>query len=208
MTEFWENAFSEKQLMWGFEPTASAIFARDHFVSAGVQEVLIPGFGYGRNAKVFLDAGMNVTGIEISETAIELARSQLGLEVKIHHGSVTEMPFDDCEYDAVFCFGLIYLLAATERAKLIRDCYDHLKPGGLMIFTVISKKAPMFGQGAKLADDTYERWPGLAMFFYDESSVRKEFGAWGLMESFEIDEPSPNGEALPFINIVCRKPEL
>ena len=31
-----------------------------------MSKVLIPGFGYGRNARVFHDAGMVVSGIEIS----------------------------------------------------------------------------------------------------------------------------------------------
>lgn len=45
---------------------------------------------------------MSVTGIEISETAIFLARTQLGLEIPIHHGSVSNMPFDARWYDGVF----------------------------------------------------------------------------------------------------------
>ena len=205
MTEFWETAFTEKQLMWGFEPTASAIFARNYFARMGVKDVLIPGIGYGRNAKVFLDHGMSVTGIEISDTAIALARSQLGLQIPIYHGSVTNMPYDSRQYDGVFCYGLIYLLDADGRAKLIRDCYRQLTLGGHMIFTVISKKAPMYGQGARLGDDWYERLPGLQMFFYDAALVEREFGPHGLVEFSEIDEPTPGGDSLPFINVVCKK---
>ena len=142
VTEFWESAFNEKLLMWGDAPTASASLARDTFTRAGAESVLIPGIGYGRNARPFLERGMSVTGIEISETAIELARSRLGLEIPIVHGSVTDMPFDGRRYDGIFCYGLVYLLDARGRAKLIRDCYRQLEPGGAMIFTVISKKAP------------------------------------------------------------------
>lgn len=205
MTEFWENAFTEKQLMWGLEPTASALFARDYFVRMGVKEVLIPGIGYGRNAKVFLERGMTVTGIEISETAIDLARSQLGLQIPIYHGSVADMPYDSRQYDGIFCYGLIYLLDAAGREKLLRDCYRQLTPGGHMIFTVISKKAPMYGQGTRLGDDWYERMPDLKMYFYDASSVEREFGPHGLVELSEIDEPTHSGGSFPFINVVCKK---
>jgi SAM-dependent methyltransferase len=205
MTEFWETAFTEKQLMWGSEPTASAIFASDCFARMGVKDVLIPGVGYGRNAKVFLDHGMSVTGIEISDKAIALARSQLGLHIPIHHGSVANMPYDSRQYDGIFCYGLIYLLDAEGRAKLIRDCYRQLTPGGQMIFTVISKEAPMYGQGARLDDDWYERLPGLTMFFYDAASISREFGPHGLFKFSEIDEPMPGGGSLPFINVGCEK---
>ena len=204
-TEIWEAVFADKKIMWGLEPTLSAIFAKDYFVRMGVRDVLIPGVGYGRNAKLFFDHGMSVTGIEISETAISLARSQLGLDIPIHHGSVANMPFDTRQYDGVFCHGLIYLLDTDGRAKLIRDCWEQLAPGGSMIFTVISKEAPMYGQGPRLGDDWYEIHPGMKMYFYGTDSVEREFGDYGLVEHSKIDEPLHNGSSFPFINVVCRK---
>lgn len=205
MTDIWEKQFAERQLMWGLEPTRSVVLASDRFARGGVRDVLIPGVGYGRNAQVFLERGMTVTGIEISESAIGLARSQLGLTMPIHHGSVSNMPFDEHQYDGVFCYGLIYLLDADGRSKLIRDCWAQLRAGGIMIFTVISKDAPMYGQGPRLADDWYEIHPGLKMFFYDEASVQREFGAYGVIEQSKIDEPLHNGSSFPFIHVVCTK---
>ncbi|MEY4577099.1 MAG: hypothetical protein RL701_1802 [Pseudomonadota bacterium] len=205
VTEFWETAFTKMQTAWGLEPTVSAALARDYFARVGVEDVLIPGIGYGRNARPFLQCGMSVTGIEISETAIALARSQLGLEIPIVHGSVCDMPFDDRQYDGIFCYGLVYLLDAQGREKLIRDCYRQLSPGGHMIFTVISKKAPMYGQGPRLGEDWYERLPNLPMYFYDAASVQREFGPHGLLEFSEIDEPSGGGVSLPFIQVICKR---
>lgn len=205
MTEFWENAFTEKHLMWGCEPTRSARLASDHFARVGVKDVLIPGVGYGRNAKPFLDRGLLVTGIEISETAIALARSQLGLAIPIHHGSVADMPYDRRQYDGIFCYGLIHLLDAGGRTKLIRDCYEQLSAGGHMIFTTVSKQAPMYGRGPHLGEDWYEILPGVKMYFYDASSVEREFGPRGLVEFSEVEEPAPGGGTLPFIYVVCRK---
>jgi SAM-dependent methyltransferase len=205
MTELWEATFRENQLLWGLEPTASAGFAGDYFARMGVKHVLIPGIGYGRNAKPFIEHGMSVSGIEISETAIALARTQVGLQIPIHHGSVTNMPFDRRQYDGIFCYGLIHLLDADGRQKLIRDCYRQLTPGGHMIFAALSKRAPMYGQGTRLGDDWYERLPNLTMYFYDAESVEREFGPYGLVESTEIDESLGGGGSLPFINVVCRK---
>ena len=88
MKDFWESNFIEKQTMWGFEPADSAIMVKDFFVENKITDILIPGIGYGRNAKIFLENEMNVTGIEISKTAIELARIQNRLDIPIRHGSV------------------------------------------------------------------------------------------------------------------------
>lgn len=83
MAEFWETNVQDKQMMWGEGPALSALFARDYFLKKGVTNVLIPGVGYGRNAKPFIDAGMTVTGIEVSQTAIDLARSRMELDITI-----------------------------------------------------------------------------------------------------------------------------
>lgn len=74
-----------------------------------------------------------------------------------------------------------------------------------MIFSVISKKAPMYGQGPKLGDDWYEIHPGSRMYFYDADSVERELGRHGLVEQSELDEPLHNGSSFPFINVVCTK---
>ena len=148
-----------------------------------------------------------MTGIEISKTAIDLAR-QNGLDIRIYHGSVTDMPFDDRLYDGIFCYALIHLLNKREREKFIKDCYNLLKPNGYMIFTTVSKSAPMFGKGKHLSKDRFEIMKGVKMFFYDSDSVKQEFEKYGLIEFSEIDEPIKNMEnKLPvkFIIVKCKK---
>ncbi|MDD4191356.1 MAG: class I SAM-dependent methyltransferase [Mangrovibacterium sp.] len=151
MTEYWESSYREMQTLWGFEPSDSAILSKDFFLVHKAKEILIPGIGYGRNAKIFCDAGFNVTGIEISRTAVELARNKNELDTRIFNGSVTEMPFDKKVDDGIFCYALVHLLNSRERRKFIQDCFNQLKPGGYMIFTAVSKKASMHGSGKQLS---------------------------------------------------------
>jgi SAM-dependent methyltransferase len=198
-TEFWEKSFIEKQEMWGFEPARSAVLTRDLFLQKSVKNILIPGIGYGRNAQIFIDNGIAVTGIEISETAIEMARRHYGTAMTIYHGSVTAMPYDKCKYDGIFCYALIHLLDCDEREKLIRDCYHQLAEYGYMVFTVISKEASTYGKGKFVSTDRYEVFDGVNMFFYDRESIHAEFGKAGL---FEITEVTEN---YPFFLIKCRK---
>ncbi len=210
MTEFWESSFIENQMMWGFEPSDSVILAKDFFLEKKVKDILIPGIGYGRNAKVFIENGINVSGIEISNTAIELAR-QNGLNIRISHGSVSEMPFDDKLYDGIFCYALIHLLNNHEREKLIKDCYNQLKPNGYMIFVTISKEAPMFGKGKQLGKDYFEIQEGVKMFFYDADSIEHEFGKYGLIDISKVIEPHKHVENKPpftFTMIKCKKEQV
>lgn len=199
MTEFWEEAFKGKQEMWGLEPAKSTVLTKDIFLDHNVKNVLIPGIGYGRNAQIFLENGMTVTGIEISQTAIDLAQKHFGSELKIYHGSVTDMPFDNKLYDGIFCYGLIYLLDKDERAKLIIDCFNQLAEGGLMIFTAITKDAETYGTGKLLSKDRYEMFGGVKIFFYDRQTIEEEFGDTGLLEITEV------AENYPFYLVKCRK---
>lgn len=199
MTEFWEEAFKEKQEMWGLEPAKSTVLTKDLFVENGIKNILIPGIGYGRNAKIFMDSGITVTGIEISQTAIEFAHKYLGKNLNIYHGSVTEMPFDNKLFDGIFCYGLIYLLEKDQRKKLIKDCLSQLTANGIMVFTAITKDAQIYGQGTQISKDQFEMFGGVKIFFYDKETIEEEFGNAGI---FDITEVIEN---YPFYLIKCSK---
>ncbi len=199
MTDFWEKAFKDKHEMWGLEPAKSTFLTKDFFIAHHVKSILIPGIGYGRNAQIFRDNGMTVTGIEISQTAIEIAQKHFGNDLVIYHGSVTDMPFDNKKYDGIFCYGLIHLLDKEERVKLIRACYNQLNEKGCMVFTAITKEAQTYGQGTWISKDRFEMFGGVKMFFYDRETINDEFGGAGL---FEISEVSEN---YPFYLIKCKK---
>lgn len=202
MTEFWEKSFIEKQEMWGFEPSKSAVLTKDFFLEQSVKNILIPGIGYGRNAQIFKEKGIAVTGIEVSKTAIQMAKKHYGNDIVIYHGSVTNMPFDNCRYDGIFCYALIHLLNSNERRKLIHDCYHQLAEDGYMVFTVISKTAQTYGKGKFISKDQYEIFDGVKIFFYDRTSIHKEFGKSGLFEIIEVEEN------YPFFLIKCKKSAL
>lgn len=199
MAEFWEESFKANQEMWGFEPAKSTVLTNDFFVEQKVRDVLIPGIGYGRNAQIFRDNGMQVTGIEISETAIDLAHKHFGEDLLIHHGSATEMPFDENLYDGIYCYALLHLLDKDERDKLIQDCYNQLAENGFMVFATVSKKAPLYGQGIEISKDRFEVFGAVKMYFYDSETIEEDFTNAGL---FEIEEVN---DIYPFYFIKCKK---
>ncbi|HLV42132.1 MAG TPA: class I SAM-dependent methyltransferase [Brumimicrobium sp.] len=199
MSEIWESIFKSNKEVWGLVPAPSALIAKDFFLKKRIKKILIPGFGYGRNAQVFIENGIKVTGIEISKTAIERGRELCGSETIIHHGSVLDMPFDDILYEGIFCYALVHLFDSEERLKFIQDCYNQLSEDGFMIFIVVSKKAPNYGSGKLISKNRYEVQPGLSLYFYDENSIKAEFEGFGLVEVSEINEN------LPFYIIKCKK---
>jgi len=208
MTDYWESRFRAEGAMWKYEPSDSAIIALDLFRTNNVKKILIPGIGYGRNARLFCDNGIKVTGIEISKSAIDLAKIN-GLSCKIHHGSVTSMPFDHKKYDGIFCYALIHLLNKSERTTFLKSCFSQLNNNGLMIFVVASKQTSMYGSGRFLSKDRFEVSKGLKVFFYDSESVLKEFSDFGITNFKDIEEPIKFMEGQDPIKlklVICKKP--
>ncbi len=189
--EFWEQAFQQKGEMWGGEPSISAQIASNIFSFNKVQNILIPGMGYGRNAEVFLESGIRVSGIEISKTAIEIARRRLRNDIEIIHGDVKDMPFDNQKYDGIYCHALLHLLDTAERKKFINSCFDQLSENGVLICTAINRKAQNFGKGEKVGENRFEFHKGAKIFFYDRETVRREFERFGTLKIDEVDEDQP-----------------
>lgn len=210
MSEFWESSFQNKQMMWGWKPADVTVEVKELFLENKLKKILIPGFGYGRNAKVFIDDGFDVTGIEISKTAIHLADQYLEGNYQLHHGTTISMPYDQQIYNGVYCYALLHLLSAFEREKLIKDCYNQLNLNGIMVFITLSTNDLQFGKGKETAKNTYLTKHGVELFFYDYKSVEKDFRTFGLLNAEEINEPIKNTANKPsqrFWKIICRKEE-
>jgi len=205
--QYWENRFGLEGKMWSTEPSDSALFASQYFQAVGLKKILIPGFGYGRNAGVFIDNGFDVTGIELSASAVELAK-QTGIRCQIYQGSVNSMPFSQEMYDGIFCYALIHLLNRKERKQFLAACFNQLIDQGIMIFIIASKQMELFGTGKRLSKNWFEISPGLKVYFYDNESVEKEFAPFGLISIADIEEPIKYLEKsapIKLKRVICRK---
>ena len=208
MENIWDKLFSGEEPVWGLEPSDSAYYALKLFQSSDIKNILIPGVGYGRNAKLFTENGFEVTGIEISGNAIKQAR-KLGFTFPIHLGSVCDMPYDTNIFSGVFCYAVLHLLNRNERKKFLNDCYQQLAPGGLMIFTIVSLDNEKPGTEKTISANRYIFENGLKVYFYNEESIVKEFKKLGLINFEKIDEPikfKPEEKPIKSFIITCKKP--
>lgn len=192
MNTFWEERFREEGRIWGDSPSRSALLAIDLFTKAGVREVLVPGSGYGRNAEAFARAGFAVTGIEISKTAVAMARRGSS-DVRYHRGSVLDMPFDDSMYDGIFCFSVLHLFRKNDRAAFLGRCRDQLKDGGVLFFTVFSDKEPSFGSGRMVEENTFESKPGREVHYYSRDDLVSEFRDFTIISTGMVEELEDHG---------------
>src|SRR4030043_1604825 len=111
------------------------------------------GTGFGFFLAEMKKRGWDVTGVEISQKAMDYARDVLGLT--IHPGPLEKARFPDDYFDAVTGFYVIEHLPYP--MAFLRECHRILKPGGLLLLryphtTPIKNLLHFFGIKNRLYD--------------------------------------------------------
>jgi SAM-dependent methyltransferase len=111
------------------------------FSAFGDRKLLEVGCGIGTDLVRFARGGARVTGIDLSQTAIDLARKNFALndlsadELRVANGE--QLPYPNEVFDVVYGHGVVQYTA--DPALLIRECHRVLKRGGTGIFMVYNR---------------------------------------------------------------------
>ena len=111
------------------------------FSSFRGQRLLEVGCGIGTDLLRFAEGGARVTGLDLSQTAIDLAGRNFALhgatadELRVANGEA--LPYADGVFDVVYGHGVIQYTA--DPAGLVRECARVLRPGGTGIFMVYNR---------------------------------------------------------------------
>ncbi len=105
------------------------------------QRLIEVGCGIGTDLVRFAQGGARVTGVDLAQTAIDLARKNFELhgvaaeELRVGNGE--GLPYPDASFDVAYAHGVIQYTANA--AQLVRECHRVLKPGGTGIFMVYNR---------------------------------------------------------------------
>lgn len=93
-------------------------------------ETLEVAVGTGLNLP-FYPAGVTLTGVDISDGMLEVARARAGTNVTLTQADAHDLPFDDASFDTVVCtFGLC---AIPDHDRAVGEMVRVLRPGGRLI---------------------------------------------------------------------------
>jgi ubiquinone/menaquinone biosynthesis C-methylase UbiE len=104
------------------------------------RQVLEVGCGAGVDLARFARGGAVVTGVDVAQSAIDLARAnfaQQGLAGEFHVADAERLPFPDNTFDLVYAHGVVQYTADPQR--LVDECRRVVKPGGEAIFQVYNR---------------------------------------------------------------------
>lgn len=114
--------------------THALIQVFNNFSSIPVNNVLDIGCGYGRHSQALAKQGFRVTGIDISERAIEIAKSKSSDAVYLV-GDVRTFESDIC-FDAAYAHNstMAYFTDENDFCLALSNIYGLIKTGGLFVF--------------------------------------------------------------------------
>ena len=152
-------------------------------------DVLEIGCGPGLDLMRFAKGGARVTGVDVAETAVDLARGYFAVsgqpgQLLVADGAA--LPFRDESFDLVYCHGV--LAFAGDPAAIVNEARRVLRPGGRAVLMVYNRHSWM---------NVLARGFGLTLGHADAPAfrmhTRKEFAS--LLADFQ--EVRITGERLP-----------
>lgn len=184
----WDSRWVDGNTPWDMgQPSPPMVSAVEAGLLTPPGRVLVPGVGAGHDARFLASCGFEVTGIDLSDTAIGKARALAAeddIDLTLQNADLLALPASYRDFDGVFehtCFCAIH---PSLRDDYVNAVADVLRPGGILLgvfFVFTTEEGPPFGSSevelrerfgrrfdigvAKWADNSAERRDGLEMLF-------------------------------------------
>ena len=160
-------------------------------------EVLDLGCGSGDPADIEIARLHRITGVDISNVQVELARQNVP-HGKFIHGDLGALDFPDKSFDAVVSFYTLEHLPREEHGEILKRIHRWLRPGGLLLFS----------QEAGNMNDVTGQWLGVSMFIsvFDPETMRRVVQDTGFeLAETDIESQLEQGREVPYLWILAKR---
>jgi ubiquinone/menaquinone biosynthesis C-methylase UbiE len=179
--------------------------------------ILDVAFGDGRNTVLLCDLGLDVHGIEITQTIVEQTRERLammGYSPDLRVGRNSHIPYEDGTFDYILaCHCCYYCDEGEILIDNLEEYHRVLKPGGAVIASVADKRSYIFQDADELLDgtlrikhDPYNNRDGYRLHgFSSESEIANYFSTYFEFFSFGNSNNDYFGIHERVFWVVCHK---
>jgi cyclopropane fatty-acyl-phospholipid synthase-like methyltransferase len=151
-------------------------------------------------ARDLVDAGFDVTGVDVSPEQIRRAREAVP-EAKFVAADMLSVDVPEASFDAVVCLYAIEHVPRERHADVFRRIFGWLRAGGLALLAVEDSDQP-----GVVAD-----WLGAPMFFsvYPADDERRLAEAAGLdVLEADVEAQRELGRDVPYLWLLVRRPDV
>lgn len=145
----WKVAKSEAGSKQFFEEIEAYRFEKLHYLPRVVnfegyrdKDILDVGCGVGNDLSRFAKAGARVTGIDLAEHSVELARRNFEFRNLVGRFLLMNgesMEFQDESFDLVYCHTVLHFTPNPD--KMVEEIYRVLRPGGTAILMTVNRRS-------------------------------------------------------------------
>ncbi len=202
----WELAWKEGRWQELSAPLPAVSEFAEYLKEVGAKTVLDLGCGAGRHAIFLARAGFQVTGLDVSETALaelhgRLAKAGLANVSLVKH-EMSELPFIDEYFDALVSTNVLHHGTMSEIKKALGEVHRVMKRSGVAFVVALSKKDFRYGNGKGLEPDTYlfteGDEEGIVHHFFSREELLSYFGQFEVLSLKEELIPVERGSRAHF----------
>jgi len=172
---FWEARYA-RGLVYGTEPTSVARRLVAVFRAHGVQRIVEAGCGSGRDALLYAREGFEVTGTEISGSALRWVRERAqaeSLRITLLRDDLAETRLPPGSFDAAVAMHVIHLQPAPVRQTMVSQLWRLTRDDGLIAMANYSTHEAGYATWDPYPESNTRVDPkGKVVHFFDEADVR------------------------------------
>jgi 2-polyprenyl-3-methyl-5-hydroxy-6-metoxy-1,4-benzoquinol methylase len=199
-----ERGYRATSCLWGVDPEPLVLALADYRAVSGAA-VLDAGCGEGRNAAHIARLGARVTALDVSQLAIDHARTTWPDEPGItwHLADILNWPMPPDGYEVVLCDSVLHWLTGpAEVAATVRRLQDATRPGGLHVICSFN---------TRLMDYSHHVTPPRCLL--PDADLIALYNGWSILEhhdedivSSHVDVPDPHHHSVT--KFIARRPLL
>lgn len=151
----WNQAYEKGDFKnWDFgsaSPELVSYLAVRGLPAAGSRALDI-GCGGGWDSIFLAQCGFDVTGVDVSPTALRLAAErakEAGVSIRFRAGDARNLPVEDLSIDFANDRGCFYVIPAEERRRYAEEIWRILKPGGQLLLRGCRELSPEMEESMK-----------------------------------------------------------
>jgi SAM-dependent methyltransferase len=157
------------------------------------------GCGNGNHVVFFAEQGFEVSGLDLSEEAIEIAKAWLkkrNLKADLRTGDIETIPYPDQSFDVVLSHAVLDHVPFEKAKKAMKEIKRILVPGGYVCISLRSTEDCEYGRGKKVGyhtfvlEEGYEK--GVIQHYFDFKEIKELFKDFNIFDLEVHEEKFPS----------------
>ena len=202
LSAYWDKKWSEIKEE-GPNPFARKLIQL--YNSADKPKLLELGCGDGRDLKLFIEKGFDVSAIEIATKSVEKLKERYGNKANISCQDIKNLNFANNSFDIIYAHLTLHYFTDEETTNIFNNIYNLLKINGIFFVKCKSNKDSFCNdsQGKKIAENIYFR--GHVRHFFSLDYLKSKLNKFSIIEIGEEENINYHDLASSFVYAIVQK---